>query len=135
MIPVFDILAGPGGLAQSFSSLNTGGEGLFHIRLSVEKESEPFEILRLRAFIRQFPPGVLPDDYYRLLRGEIRLDDLYRKWSEQAERATDETWQAVIGESGQEELDRRITRASGTRKDWVLIGGPPCCYSASQQIR
>lgn len=132
MIPVVDIFAGPGGLAEGFSSINAGGQRLFDIRLSVEKETDPFETLRLRAFFRQSLPDVIPDDYYRLLRGEIGLEDLYRIWPEQARKAAEETWQAVIGEHTQDELDRHITNAIGISKNWVLIGGPPCqAYSSA----
>src|SRR5271157_3160097 len=126
MIPVIDIFAGPGGLAEGFSSLHSEGERLFDIRLSVEKESVPYETLRLRTFFRQFPTGEVPEDYYGFLRGQIGLDELYKLWPEQSKRAEEGTWQAAIGKCPQDELDRRISSAIGSRKDWVLTGGPPC---------
>ena len=50
-----DIFAGPGGLAEGFSSLRDANGGrVFDIALSVEKEPSAFATLRLRAFTRQF---------------------------------------------------------------------------------
>ncbi len=50
-----DLFAGPGGLAEGFSSLRDDvGSRIFDIALSVEKESSAFATLRLRSFVRQF---------------------------------------------------------------------------------
>jgi DNA (cytosine-5)-methyltransferase 1 len=125
-IPVIDIFAGPGGLSEGFFSVEEDGERLFDIRFSVECKNEPFETLRLRAFFRQFPPGLVPRDYYRFMRGEIDLDRLYHLWPEQTSNAKKETWQATLGECDQDELDSKIKDGIGGCSNWVLLGGPPC---------
>ena len=61
MFKVVDLFAGPGGLAEGFSSVrDENGKRLSEIALSVEKESSAFETLRLRSFVRQFDRD-LPD--------------------------------------------------------------------------
>ena len=132
ILPVVDIFAGPGGLSEGFSSIESAGERLFHVRLSVESEDEPFRTLRLRAFFRQFRIGSAPTDYYRFMRGEIDEVALFNAWPEQAAMAANETWQATLGDCDQTELDKRIANAVEGCRDWVLIGGPPCqAYSTA----
>lgn len=64
---VVDIFAGPGGLAEGFSSVQAGdGKRAFHISLSIEKEPSAHSTLRLRSFLRQFPDA-LPDAYYTFI--------------------------------------------------------------------
>jgi DNA (cytosine-5)-methyltransferase 1 len=67
---VVDLFAGPGGLAEGFSSIGNDDFRPFQIALSVEKEAAAFETLRFRSFFRQFK-GKPPADYYRFLNGEI----------------------------------------------------------------
>jgi DNA (cytosine-5)-methyltransferase 1 len=72
---IVDLFAGPGGLAEGFSSIrNKDGSQPFQIELSVEKEAAAFETLRFRSFFRQFK-GAPPADYYRFLNGEIPEPD------------------------------------------------------------
>ena len=71
---VFDLFAGPGGLGEGFSSFsNASNRQPFKIEMSVEKESSAHKTLELRAFFRQFK-GNLPDDYYKYLKGQGKLD-------------------------------------------------------------
>lgn len=61
---VIDLFAGPGGLAEGFSSVeDINGNRAFKIALSIEKETAPFNTLRLRAFFRQFPLHQAPEAY------------------------------------------------------------------------
>jgi hypothetical protein len=54
-IPVLDLFAGPGGLAEGTSAfIAPDGKKPFDITLSVEKENSAWRTLRLRAFTRQF---------------------------------------------------------------------------------
>jgi DNA (cytosine-5)-methyltransferase 1 len=72
---IVDLFAGPGGLAEGFSSIrDKDGSRPFQIALSVEKEASAFETLRLRSFFRQFDDA-LPAEYYSFLNGEISEPD------------------------------------------------------------
>ena len=64
-IPVIDLFAGPGGLGEGFSSiLDDNNKRVFDIKLSVEKDKNAHETLKLRSFIRQFPVDDIPPEYY-----------------------------------------------------------------------
>jgi len=136
MIPVIDIFAGPGGLAEGFSSLQRrDGKRCFDIRLSIECEDYAFSTLRLRSFYRQFPIGEVPDDYYSFARGHMRLEDLFASWPVAAGKAAAETLQAKLGSDNHVEVDERIRAALGGDTRWVLIGGPPCqAYSNAGMV-
>ena len=139
-IPVIDIFAGPGGLGEGFSSFKTDEEKIFKTVLSIEMDKYAHQTLTLRSFYRQFDPENVPDDYYKRLRGEISEEKLYENWSQQAELAKEESWNAKLGFDEEsevpKEVDRRIERALGNEKNWVLIGGPPCqAYSVVGRSR
>jgi DNA (cytosine-5)-methyltransferase 1 len=132
-----DIFAGPGGLAEGFSSLRDGnGNRIFEIALSVEKERSAFETLRLRAFTRQFEN--LPAAYYSYIAGEISRNDMIQFHAAEWEAAMAETVQLELGtEVAQIEMDSRLDRirdeAGG---DTIVIGGPPCqAYSLVGRAR
>lgn len=124
---VIDLFAGPGGLAEGFSSLvQENGERLFKIKLSIEKDDFAHQTLTLRSFVRQFPYKQLPIEYYDFLEGKISITDLYKKYPEESGEARKEAWKATLGLTPEEEVDSRIEVALEGEKDWVLIGGPPC---------
>lgn len=133
-----DIFAGPGGLSEGFSAVTDGdGRRVFDVMLSIEKDAQAQETLRLRAFFRQFPESV-PADYYSLLRGEIDLKALYEAHSAEAKIAADRCWHASLGPGGEPtyKVHRRIKKAVGDDSSWVLIGGPPCqAYSIAGRSR
>ncbi|MBU0729047.1 MAG: DNA cytosine methyltransferase [Proteobacteria bacterium] len=56
-IPVIDLFAGPGGLAEGFSAFQAKGRDVFNICLSVEKDHFAHRTLELRSFFRQFSQG------------------------------------------------------------------------------
>jgi DNA (cytosine-5)-methyltransferase 1 len=135
MIPIIDIFAGPGGLGEGFSSLlNNNGERIFKIKLSIEKDPHAHQTLKLRSFFREFNVGQVPDDYYAFVRGEIALDELYRRFPEQAALAAEEACCGTLGKPDEgdvnvltnEEVDNKIQHALEGQNNWVLIGGPPC---------
>lgn len=138
MIPVVDIFAGPGGLSEGFSSvLDRRGHSAFDVVLSVEMERYAFETLYLRTFFRQFPLRA-PADYYRCLRGEITLGDLYGRHPREAERARARTWCAELGSDAVpiHKLNSRLNSAIRGDEVWVLLGGPPCqAYSIAGRSR
>jgi len=56
MIKLVDIFAGPGGLSEGFAAVTDArGKPVFDVVLSIEKEEQAHETLRLRTFFRQFP--------------------------------------------------------------------------------
>lgn len=125
--PVIDLFAGPGGLAEGFSSLaDERGERTFDIRLSIEKDPHAHQTLMLRSFVRQFAIGQLPDDYYDFISGRVTRDELYANYPMEHAEAANEAWMATLGETPEAEIDRRIDEQLDGRQDWVLIGGPPC---------
>lgn len=143
-IPVIDLFAGPGGLAEGFSSVLEQGERNYDIRLSIEKDENAHKTLQFRSFFRQFPVGEVPEDYYNVLREkdlsqrEILKNQLFEKYKAESEKAKEEAWHAELsGKYFPESLiDKRITNALKGEKDWVLIGGPPCqAYSLAERSR
>lgn len=128
-IPVVDLFAGPGGLSEGFSSL-TGSYGnrIFDIRVSIEKDPNASETLKLRSFFRAFPQGKVPDCYYEYLRGNIAKNELITNplVREEWEKADHEAHQATLGETPHEIIDQWIHEAIGHHDTWILIGGPPC---------
>ena len=132
-----DIFAGPGGLAEGFSSLrNEDGSRIFDIALSVEKEPSAFATLRLRAFTRQFSD--LPATYFDYIAGRISLVQLTKSHPEEWEAAVKETAMLELGSPDTREWlapvlkEIRESAPAGT----ILIGGPPCqAYSLVGRAR
>jgi DNA (cytosine-5)-methyltransferase 1 len=135
--PIIDLFAGPGGLAEGFSSLiNQDNERIFQIKLSIEKDPHAHETLTLRSFVRQFPFRQLPEQYYQFLRQEITLGDLYQLYPVEHKEAMQEAWQAILGITPESEIDERIAENLNGETNWVLIGGPPCqAYSMAGRSR
>ena len=152
-IPIIDLFAGPGGLGEGFSSLrNKDEERVFEIKLSIEKDEYAHQTLRLRSFYRQFKKGEVPELYYDYIKEEDpdKKDNIltsikteyYRQWN----KAEKEAWHFELpysyeydkdgnlkGGYSEEEIteinrkiDLRIKEALPKKKDFVLIGGPPC---------
>jgi len=135
---IVDLFAGPGGLAEGFSSFETEtGHRLFAVELSVEKEQSAHETLRFRSFLRQFGRA-FPQEYYDWLNQggpEPDWQTLYRREWQAAEE------EALCLTLGEERAGRIIAkRIAEIRKahGWntVLIGGPPCqAYSLVGRAR
>ncbi|MFW6272226.1 MAG: DNA cytosine methyltransferase [bacterium] len=142
-IPVIDLFAGPGGLGEGFSSiLDDNGKRVFDIKLSVEKDNNAYETLLLRSFIRQFPLGKIPPEYYDYVKQNDhdkqleKLKRLKNQYPEKWEHAQDEAWHFELphdeGYTNKEIIekhkliDQRIKKLLNNTKEWVLIGGPPC---------
>lgn len=126
MIPIIDIFAGPGGLGEGFSAFTSDGTNAFKIRLSLEKDKDAHSTLRLRAFYRQFPKADVPEAYYKTLRREIEISELYRLYPSQAEAAHREAVQFTLGEATWGNAEALIRKALNGAQEWLLIGGPPC---------
>lgn len=135
-IPVVDVFAGPGGLAEGFSSFERNGRSAFKVVLSIEKDPRAHETLLLRGFSRQFPDG-LPDAYWAHVRGEIPRSELYSRFPEQFARARAECVQHELGPES-DSITRSLVRGAlkGYDGPWGLIGGPPCqAYSLAGRSR
>ncbi len=128
-IPVIDLFAGPGGLGEGISSLLNGeNERIFKIRLSIEMDALAHQTLELRAFFREFPVGAVTPDYYDYLAKKISREELFKRHPQEAESAKNEAWHAELGgkDTPNDDIDERISTALGNRRNWILIGGPPC---------
>ena len=137
-IPVIDLFAGPGGLSEGFSALQTECGNPFKICLSVEKDMYAHSTLELRSFFRQFSRDRIPEEYYSYLRKEISRAELFSAWPEEAEKAGKEVWRAELGSEGlsDDSVDEKIKSALGGSEKWVLTGGPPCqAYSTVGRSR
>lgn len=134
-IPVIDLFAGPGGLGEGFSSVyNIDDKRVFDIKLSIEKDEDAFETLKLRSFYRKFPKGSVPREYYDVLREKnykkrvLKRENLYKKYLIEYNKIEKEAWLAELGNQNYPSklIDDRIAKALDGEKKWVLIGGPPC---------
>jgi DNA (cytosine-5)-methyltransferase 1 len=140
-IPIIDIFAGPGGLGEGFCSLLApDGSRAFKIALSIEKDKFAHQTLTLRSFFRQFEPNQVPEDYYEFVRGNITLEELYKRHPKESHAAITETWQATLGESqgavSNKIVDKKISQTLNGEQNWLLIGGPPCqAYSVVGRVR
>ena len=143
-IPVIDLFAGPGGLGEGFSSIFNDNERIFKIKLSIEKDENAYETLKLRSFYRQFPKDKIPNEYYEVLRAsdlkqrELIKEALFSKYSSEYDNVLKEVWKAELGSENfpEDEVDKRIKIALKGDRDWVLIGGPPCqAYSMAGRSR
>lgn len=162
-IPVIDLFAGPGGLGEGFSSLeDEKGKRIFEIKLSIEKDENAHKTLRLRSFFRQFKKDEVPELYYSYIKeNDIRiknnlLSDIKKEYSKQWNHAEREAWcfelpypeeisektkkqkgySPIEIEQRHQEIDNKIKQRLENRKDWLLIGGPPCqAYSLVGRAR
>jgi DNA (cytosine-5)-methyltransferase 1 len=138
-IPIVDLFAGPGGLGEGFSSVETKrGEKAFNLVLSIEKDRFACETLRLRSFFREFERGKVPSTYYDFLRTRIPLQSLYDKHPTKADIAFTKVWNVELGgkDFTNDDVRQRSADAIEGREDWVLIGGPPCqAYSIAGRSR
>jgi DNA (cytosine-5)-methyltransferase 1 len=134
-IPVIDLFAGPGGLGEGFSSVTDDkGERIFKIKLSIEKDEDSLQTLRLRSFFRQFKKGRVPNLYYAYVKENSKkkqleiLDAIKTEYTKAWENADKEVWLCELGNEKFPPafVDYRIRKALNKQKDWILIGGPPC---------
>ena len=137
--PVIDLVAGPGGLGEGFSSiLDVDRIPYFSLKVSAEKDATAHRTLSLRSLYRKFPKGKAPDCYYDHIRGNITRESLFAHpdAAEAGREALEESRNFELGKDDPEDLDRRIQAALDGADDWVLIGGPPCqAYSLAGRSR
>jgi DNA (cytosine-5)-methyltransferase 1 len=133
-VPVVDLFAGPGGLSEGFSSFEFGGSAPFDVRLSVEKDPKACATLTLRKYFRQFAEP--PDAFAAYFEGRLSRKELFAAFPVEAARAERSVWEAELGLEPRASVSRRVRKAIGDRRDWVLLGGPPCqAYSIAGRAR
>ena len=135
-IPVVDIFAGPGGLGEGFSSLETAsGCRRFRIDVSIEKDEFAWRTLHSRAFRRQFE-DVVPETYRLALRGEVPIDAAYAQHARQTAAADAEAIRLELGAANSSKVVELVRARIAKRSPWVLVGGPPCqAYSLIGRAR
>lgn len=123
-IPVVDLFAGPGGLGEGFSSVLARSGRRFRCKLSVEMDPVAHRTLQLRAFFRQFETP--PAEYWRLMRGELDEQQVYRAYPNESKAARTEARCLELSSETAPAVKELVKRAVGGAEAWVLIGGPPC---------
>ena len=142
MIPVVDLFAGAGGLSEGFASLvDADGLPVFQPVMSVEKDPDACETLRLRAFLSRIAsaePG-LPWEYEQFLRDRDprALDSLKKRFPIAWTGARCEVVEAELGDADPVLIEMARLRLEAASSDyWVLAGGPPCqAYSTAGRSR
>lgn len=143
MIPVIDLFAGAGGLTEGFASLvDADGLPVFQPVMSVEKDPDACETLRLRTFLSRIAgtePG-LPWEYEQFLRDRDprALDCLKKRFPIAWDGARCEVVEAELGDADPVliEMARMRVEAASPSGVWVLAGGPPCqAYSTAGRSR
>ena len=130
-----DLFAGPGGLAEGFST--SKGPAEFKIDLSVEMDPGAFSTLRLRSFYRNLDPSGR-QDYTDFANGEIPLKDIVQRHGVAWAQAEAETAMLELGKPDDDrKLDVRLDKLLEDDADnVVVIGGPPCqAYSLAGRSR
>lgn len=146
MIPVIDLFAGPGGLGEGFSSLvDSNGNPIFQVVMSIEKDPQAHETLRLRSYLRKVlnEDGELPQPYLRYMskHDDEHLEQLKgyspRMWAASGREALCDTLvegDMRLVDMGKERLAE--WRAGHGDGPLVIIGGPPCqAYSLAGRSR
>lgn len=125
--PVVDVFAGPGGLGEGFASLRgEKDEAVFRSAVAVERDEFSHRTLFLRHFLREFPDGVFPEEYYSYLKGDIAIDELYGTHKAEFAEAKQSALRISLGPESHTGVRRIINNRLADRKRWVLVGGPPC---------
>lgn len=125
--PVVDVFAGPGGLGEGFASvLEQNDKAVFHSAVAIERDEFSHRTLMLRHFLRCFPHGEFPEEYYQYLSGDIAIDDLYGAHKSEFVEARNSALRISLGPDSHAAVWRAINKRLADRKKWVLVGGPPC---------
>lgn len=125
--PIIDLFAGPGGLGEGFASAcGEHGSPRFENVLSVERDEFAHKTLLLRHFLRQFPFGEFPEDYYSYLKGEISCAELYQRHDKEFKKAQESAIRISLGKETHNHVRQLIAQRLAGKKHWALVGGPPC---------
>jgi DNA (cytosine-5)-methyltransferase 1 len=135
--PVIDVFAGPGGLGEGFAlNMDEKGRPRFTSVVSIERDEFSHQTLLMRHFVRQFPEGEAPDDYYAFLAGDISRELLFRRYPEAHRHATSSALMISLGSETHAQVQGIIRERIGGHRRWALVGGPPCqAYSLAGRSR
>ncbi len=135
--PVVDLFAGPGGLGEGFAStLDEKGRHRFRSTVSIERDKFSHRTLLLRHFIRHFPDGEAPDDYYEFLAGRITDTELFNRHPAAHLEAQQSALRISLGADSHVLVRQLIVDRLGGNDLWALVGGPPCqAYSLAGRSR
>lgn len=142
LIPVIDVFAGPGGLNEGFSAVNSGHT--FSTAASIEMDVMACRTLVLRAAVRRAlrHDGALPESYWQFVRTkQLALDPLEddESFRVHLKEAREEVHRHELSTDSREESDAIIASALAAQSatdPWVLVGGPPCqAYSLAGRSR
>ncbi len=127
LYPVVDVFAGPGGLGEGLASFHDErGKSRFESVVSIERDEFSHRTLHLRHFLRTFPDGEFPDEYYQYLRGNISSDELFSSFPKAKKKADNSALRISLGPENHNKVRRLIDQKISKRKKWALVGGPPC---------
>lgn len=125
--PVVDLFAGPGGLGEGFASLtDERGSRRFDSVVAIERDEFSHSTLFLRHFVRSFPDGEAPDDYYGFLKGDLTAEELFRKYPIHHRHAKQSALRISLGDDSHALVKRTIRARLAGEDRWALVGGPPC---------
>lgn len=125
--PLIDIFAGPGGLGEGFSSLETEKKKtVFDIAVSIERDEHAFQTLFLRHFFKSFGVGKAPIMYYDYLNGDVSKSKLFENFPKNFKEAKDRVFKISLGQESHDKVRKIINNSLNGEKAWALIGGPPC---------
>lgn len=125
--PVIDLFAGPGGLGEGFASARrSDGIARFKSVVSIEQDEFSHQTLLLRHFVRHFPNGEAPEEYYDFLASRITLDELFDSYPQAYAEAKHSALKITLGPESHSKVKRLISEKLAGSDKWALVGGPPC---------
>lgn len=125
--PLVDVFAGPGGLGEGFASLTRGAkDACFRSAISIEQDEFAHRTLLLRHFLKAFKDDGLTEDYYRYLKDDITLGELYDLHPNEKAHADRSAIRISLGTDNHERVHNLISDRLQKQKRWALVGGPPC---------
>ena len=137
-IPLVDVFAGCGGFSEGFLAYSAGVHS-FRLKLALDNNKAAHRTHLLRAFFHQFRKA--PEEYYRTLMEtpvQGSIENLFAQYPRefQAARACVLLRELGAGPEADAEIHDLIEERLRGRRDWVLIGGPPCqAYSIAGRSR
>jgi DNA (cytosine-5)-methyltransferase 1 len=126
--PFIDVFAGCGGFSEGFSSYSSQKQARrqFDLKLAVDNNGAAHQTHLLRQFFHEFE--TVPQEYFSLLRQQLTLEELYSYYPREAAAVRDRVILCELGAgpAADAKFHQLINERIAVRRDWVLIGGPPC---------